>query len=113
MAHSSNVGDDHAGAQLGNATLEQYMRAFGLGSKTGIGLPGESAGILQTSKDWSASRAANVPIGQGVSVTTLQMASIYQTIANGGVRIPPRIVASVTAPDGTVDAAAGARRAPG
>ena len=79
--------------KIGNATLEQYMRAFGLGSQTGIELPGESAGILQKSADWTASRAANVPIGQGVSVTTLQMASIYQTIANGGVRIAPRIVA--------------------
>ena len=59
-------------------------------------------GILQSSKDWTASRAANVPIGQGISVTTLQLASVYQTIANGGVRIPPRIVKSETAHDGTV-----------
>jgi cell division protein FtsI (penicillin-binding protein 3) len=88
--------------QLGAATLEQYLRAFGIGERTGIELPGESAGILQGSSDWTESRAANVPIGQGVSVTTLQMASIYQTLANGGVRIPPRIVSSVTAPDGTV-----------
>jgi cell division protein FtsI (penicillin-binding protein 3) len=104
MAHSSNVGTIMLERQLpgGNATLEKYLRAFGVGSKTGVGLPGESAGILQGSKNWTASRAANVPIGQGVSVTTLQMASIYQTIANGGVRIPPRIVQSVTAPDGTV-----------
>jgi cell division protein FtsI (penicillin-binding protein 3) len=104
MAHSSNVGTIMLERKLpgGNATLEKYLRAFGIGSTTGVGLPGESAGILQSSKDWTASRAANVPIGQGVSVTTLQMASIYQTIANGGVRIPPRIVGSVTAPDGTV-----------
>src|ERR1700712_1963452 len=78
------------------------MRAFGLGGRTGVELPGESAGILQKSADWSEARAANMPIGQGVSVTTLQMASIYQTIANGGVRIAPRIVSSVTAPDGQV-----------
>jgi len=87
---------------VGDATLERYMRAFGLGSRTGIELPGESAGILQKSQDWTPSRAANVPIGQGVSVTTLQMASIYQTIANGGVRIAPRIVDSVTSPVGRV-----------
>jgi len=102
MAHSSNIGTIMLERKLGNATLEKYMRAFGIGSKTGIGLPGESAGILAPSKDWTASHAANVPIGQGVSITALQMASIYQTIANGGVRIPPRIVESVTAPDGTV-----------
>jgi cell division protein FtsI (penicillin-binding protein 3) len=104
MAHSSNVGTIMLERQLpgGNATLEKYLRAFGVGSSTGVGLPGESAGILQSSKNWTASRAANVPIGQGVSITTLQMASIYQTIANGGVRIPPRIVESVTSPDGAV-----------
>jgi cell division protein FtsI (penicillin-binding protein 3) len=102
MAHSSNIGTLMLEQQLGNSTLEQYMRAFGLGAKSGLGLPGESGGILQPSKDWSASHAANVPIGQGVSVTTLQLASVYQTIANGGVRIPPRVVSSVTSPDGTV-----------
>lgn len=102
LAHSSNVGAIMLARQVGDATLEHYLRAFGLGSKTGIELPGESAGILQKSSDWTASRAANVPIGQGVSVTALQMASIYQTIANGGVRIAPRIVESVTSPGGRV-----------
>jgi cell division protein FtsI (penicillin-binding protein 3) len=102
LAHSSNVGAIMLAREVGDATLERYMRAFGLGGKTGIELPGESAGILQKSQDWTASRAANVPIGQGVSVTTLQMASIYQTIANGGVRIAPRIVDSVTSPGGRV-----------
>jgi cell division protein FtsI (penicillin-binding protein 3) len=102
LAHSSNVGTIMLARKIGNTTLEQYMRAFGLGSRTGVELPGESPGILQKSAAWSQARAANMPIGQGVSVTTLQMASIYQTIANGGVRIAPRIVASVTAPDGQV-----------
>jgi cell division protein FtsI (penicillin-binding protein 3) len=102
LAHSSNVGAIMLAREVGDEKLEQYMRAFGLGSRTGIELPGESAGILEKSSDWTASRAANVPIGQGVSVTTLQMASIYQTIANGGVRIEPRIVSSVTDPDGSV-----------
>jgi cell division protein FtsI (penicillin-binding protein 3) len=102
LAKSSNVGAIMLAREVGDQKLEDYLRAFGLGSKTGIELPGESAGILQPAKDWTQSRAANVPIGQGVSVTTLQMASVYQTLANGGVRIPPRIVGSVTAPDGTV-----------
>ena len=102
LAHSSNVGTIMLARELGDATLERYMRAFGLGSQTGIELPGESDGILQDSAKWTAIRAANAPIGQGVSVTTLQLASLYQTIANGGVRIPPRIVASVTKADGTV-----------
>jgi cell division protein FtsI (penicillin-binding protein 3) len=102
LAHSSNVGAIMLAREVGDAALEHYLRAFGLGSRTGVELPGESAGILQKSQDWTASRSANVPIGQGVSVTTLQMASIYQTIANGGVRIAPRIVDSVTTPGGRV-----------
>jgi cell division protein FtsI (penicillin-binding protein 3) len=102
LAHSSNVGTIMLARVVGTPTLERYLKAFGVGAKTGVELPGESGGILQDAADWTESRAANVPIGQGVSVTTLQMASIYQTIANGGVRIPPRIVSSVTAPDGTV-----------
>jgi cell division protein FtsI (penicillin-binding protein 3) len=102
LAKSSNVGAIMLAREVGDEKLEHYLRAFGLGKTTGIELPGESAGILQDSADWTASRAANVPIGQGVSVTTLQMASIYQTIANGGVRVEPRIVESVTGPGGRV-----------
>ena len=105
LAKSSNVGAIMLAREVGDEKLEHYLRAFGLGSTTGIELPGESGGILQDSADWTESRAANVPIGQGVSVTTLQMASIYQTIANGGVRIAPRIVDSVTDPAGRVTAA--------
>jgi cell division protein FtsI (penicillin-binding protein 3) len=105
LAKSSNVGAIMLAREVGDEKLEHYLRAFGLGSTTGIELPGESAGILEDSADWTESRAANVPIGQGVSVTTLQMASIYQTIANGGVRIAPRIVDSVTDPAGRVTSA--------
>ncbi|MFP5372730.1 MAG: peptidoglycan D,D-transpeptidase FtsI family protein, partial [Actinomycetes bacterium] len=102
LAKSSNVGTIMLAREVGDEKLEHYLRAFGIGSTTGIELPGESAGILQDSDDWSGIRAANVAIGQGVSVTTLQMASVYQAIANGGVRIEPRIVASVTSPTGKV-----------
>lgn len=102
LAKSSNVGTIMLAREVGDEKLEQYLRAFGIGSRTGIELPGESAGILQDADDWSRIRAANVAIGQGVSVTTLQMASVYQAIANGGVRIEPRVVRSVTAPDGQV-----------
>ncbi|SDX95444.1 peptidoglycan synthetase FtsI [Modestobacter sp. DSM 44400] len=102
LAKSSNVGAIMLAREIGDQKLEQYLRAFGIGSETGIELPGESGGILQDSADWTKSRAGNIPIGQGVSVTTLQMASVYQTLANGGVRIPPRVISSVTAADGTV-----------
>jgi cell division protein FtsI (penicillin-binding protein 3) len=100
LAKSSNVGTIMLAREVGDETLERYMRAFGIGSRTGIELPGESPGIFQESAEWTESRAANVPIGQGVSVTSLQMASMYQAIANGGVRIEPRLVAAVTGPDG-------------
>jgi cell division protein FtsI (penicillin-binding protein 3) len=105
LAKSSNVGTIMLARDVGDEKLEHYLRAFGIGSTTGIELPGESAGILQDSDDWSGIRAANVAIGQGVSVTTLQMASVYQAIANGGVRVEPRIVESVTDPRGRVTAA--------
>jgi cell division protein FtsI (penicillin-binding protein 3) len=102
LAKSSNVGTIMLAREVGDERLERYLKAFGLGSRTGIELPGESAGILEDADDWSEVRAANVAIGQGVSVTTLQMASIYQAIANDGVRIEPRIVDSVARPDGRV-----------
>jgi cell division protein FtsI (penicillin-binding protein 3) len=102
LAKSSNVGTIMLAREVGDERLEHYLRAFGLGSRTGIELPGESAGIFQPAAEWDAGRAANVPIGQGISVTTLQMASMYQAIANGGVRVEPRVVQSLTADDGTV-----------
>jgi cell division protein FtsI (penicillin-binding protein 3) len=105
LAKSSNVGTIMLAREVGDEKLEHYLRAFGLGDTTGIELPGESAGILQDADDWDPGRAANVPIGQGVSVTTLQMASIYQAIANDGVRVEPRIVDSVTTADGRVEEA--------
>jgi cell division protein FtsI (penicillin-binding protein 3) len=110
LAKSSNVGTIMLAREVGDETLEGYMRAFGIGGTTGIELPGESAGIFQESSDWTASRAANVPIGQGVSVTTLQMASMYQAIANDGVRIEPRLVESVTGPSGHVTQSADPER---
>jgi cell division protein FtsI (penicillin-binding protein 3) len=105
LAKSSNVGTIMLAREVGDEKLEHYLRAFGIGESTGIELPGESAGILQDSDEWSGIRAANVAIGQGVSVTTLQMASVYQAIANDGVRVEPRIVHSVTGPDGRVSEA--------
>ncbi len=102
LAESSNVGTLKIAKLLGKRTWYRYEKAFGVGIKTGIELPGESSGYVPPLADWSASTFANVPFGQGESMTVLQLASIYQTIANDGVRIPPRIVHSVTDSDGTV-----------
>jgi cell division protein FtsI (penicillin-binding protein 3) len=103
LAKSSNVGTLKIAQMIGPKTWDAYEKAFGVGTATGIELPGESSGYLPPMDQWSGSSFANLPFGQGESMTVLQLASIYQTIANGGVRIPPRIVASVTSSDGSVD----------
>jgi cell division protein FtsI (penicillin-binding protein 3) len=102
LAESSNVGTLKVAQKIGPATWMKYERLFGVGTKTGIELPAESSGVLPPRNTWSASTFANLPFGQGESMTVLQLASIYQTIANNGVRIPPRVVSSVTSSDGTV-----------
>ncbi|MGI8760605.1 MAG: peptidoglycan D,D-transpeptidase FtsI family protein [Jatrophihabitantaceae bacterium] len=102
LAESSNVGTLKIAQRLGPVVWDSYEQKFGIGTKTGIELPGESGGYLPPMDQWSASTFANLPFGQGESMTVLQLASIYQTIANNGVRIPPRIVQSITGQDGTV-----------
>jgi cell division protein FtsI (penicillin-binding protein 3) len=96
------VGTLKIAQMIGPDTWDAYEQKFGVGTATGIELPGESSGYLPPMDQWSASSFANLPFGQGESMTTLQLASVYQTIANNGVRILPRIVASVTDSDGTV-----------
>lgn len=98
---SSNVGTLMLAQRLGPERFFEMVRKFGLGQRTGVGLPGESAGLVPPIDQWSGSTFANLPIGQGLSMTLLQMTGMYQTIANDGVRIPPRIVKTTIAPDGT------------
>ncbi|MBA0048406.1 penicillin-binding protein 2 [Mycobacterium sp. NPDC050853] len=98
---SSNVGTLMLAQRVGPERFMDLVDKFGLGQRTGVGLPGESEGLVPPIEQWSGSTFSNLPIGQGLSMTLLQMAGMYQTIANDGVRIPPRIVKSVTAPDGT------------
>jgi len=97
---SSNVGTLMLAQRVGPDRYADMLAKFGLGQRTGVGLPGESAGIVPPIDQWSGSTFSNLPIGQGLSMTLLQMTSMYQTIANDGVRVPPRIVRSVVAPDG-------------
>ena len=95
LARSSNVGAITLAQKLGKARLAAWIERFGFGKTTGIDFPGESAGIVLATKNWSGSTIGNVPIGQGIAVTPIQMASVYATIANGGERIVPRLVQSV------------------
>lgn len=98
---SSNVGTLMLADQVGMDKFSEYLEAFGLGQTSGVELPNESQGLLPPREQWSGGTFANLPIGQGMAVTTLQLASIYQAIANDGERIEPRIIKEVTNPDGT------------
>lgn len=98
---SSNVGTLMLAKRIGPTRYAEMLRKFGLGQRTGVGLPGESAGLVPPIDQWSGSTFANLPIGQGLSMTLLQMAGMYQAIANDGVRISPRIVKATIAADGT------------
>jgi cell division protein FtsI (penicillin-binding protein 3) len=96
LANSSNIGTIQIAQKLGQTDLLKYIHDYGLGSVTDVGFPGESAGLLPTY--WSGTSIADVPIGQGIAVTAIQMLAAYNTIANGGVYVPPKLV------DGTIDA---------
>lgn len=101
LAKSSNIGTIEVAQKLGKARLYRYLTAFGFGAKTGVGFPGEETGWLPSPDKWWGTSLPTIAFGQGVSVTALQVASVYSTIANGGVRVTPRLVAGTTAPDGT------------
>ncbi len=98
---SSNVGTLMLAQRVGPDRFYDMVRKFGLGQRTNVGLPGESAGLVPPIDQWSGSTFSNLPIGQGLSMTLLQMAGMYQAIANDGLRIPPRIIKATVAADGT------------
>ncbi|MFF7275960.1 penicillin-binding protein 2 [Streptomyces griseorubiginosus] len=112
LAKSSNIGTILATGQLGktqaqaNQVLYSYLRKFGLGSYSGLDFPGETPGILAKPADWSTSQQYTIPFGQGVSLNAMQAASVYSTIANGGVRIEPTLVRGTKGPDGRFTPAA-------
>jgi cell division protein FtsI (penicillin-binding protein 3) len=98
---SSNVGTLMLAQRIGPERYFDMLEKFGLGERANVGLPGESAGLVPPMAQWSGSTFSNLPIGQGLSMTLLQMAGMYQAVANDGVRIPPRIIKSTIAPDGS------------
>ncbi len=100
LAQSSNVGTIKAASRMPERTLYSYLSKFGIGSSTGSGLAGESAGILPPVSTWSALTFPTMAFGQGLSVTALQVSSVFATIANDGVRITPTIVAGTLDPLG-------------
>jgi cell division protein FtsI/penicillin-binding protein 2 len=95
LAQSSNVGAIKIGMKLGDRGFDKWVRRFGFGKPTGVDLPGEEAGQVLPVEKYSGSSMGNLPIGQGISVTPMQMATAYSAIANGGVLRPARVVKAI------------------
>jgi cell division protein FtsI/penicillin-binding protein 2 len=95
LARSSNVGAITLAEMLGRHRLAQWIDRFGFGHATGIDFPGESPGIVLPEEKWSGSTIGNVPIGQGIAVTPVQMASVYAAVANRGLWLRPHLVGHV------------------
>jgi cell division protein FtsI (penicillin-binding protein 3) len=101
LAKSSNIGTILAAEKIGGDTLYSYLKKFGIGEPTGLRFPGESEGYVPPPSKWSATSFGTIAFGQGLSVTAVQAASVFATIANDGVRVEPTLVAGFTGPDGT------------
>jgi cell division protein FtsI/penicillin-binding protein 2 len=95
LSLSSNVGTVRLAQLLGRERLSRWISRFGFGKATGLAFPGESAGIVPPLEQWSGSTIGNVPIGQGIAVTAVQMAGAYAAVANGGVLVQPHLVARI------------------
>lgn len=92
LAHSSNIGAIRLAEMLGKTRLSRWISRFGFGHTTGVDFPGESPGIVLPPENWSGSTIGNVPIGQGIAVTPVQMAAAYAAIANKGIWSRPHLV---------------------
>jgi cell division protein FtsI (penicillin-binding protein 3) len=100
LAESSNVGTIRIAHELGKDRLADYLRAFGFGQATGLGLPEEADGVTFDAAKYTDSSMGSIPIGYGISVTAMQMLDVYSTIANHGMARPPRLVAATIDADG-------------
>ncbi len=105
LAKSSNIGTIMAAEKIGGDTLYSYLKKFGIGEPTGLRFPGESDGYVPPPSKWSATSFGTIAFGQGLSVTAVQAASVFATIANDGVRVEPTLVAGFTGSDGTYQSA--------
>jgi cell division protein FtsI (penicillin-binding protein 3) len=92
ISRSSNVGTITLAQTLGATRVSEWVKRFGFGAKTGVDFPGETRGIVPPLEKWSGSTIGTLPMGHGVAVTPVQMASAYATVANDGVRLQPHIV---------------------
>ncbi|MBU0552974.1 transpeptidase family protein [Myxococcota bacterium] len=101
IQHSSNVGAIQVAQLLGRETYHSYLRAFGFGETTGLGINPESRGILDPPNTWRQARLATASYGYGISVTAIQMVRAYSALANRGILMRPRLVSAILGPDGT------------
>jgi cell division protein FtsI (penicillin-binding protein 3) len=95
LKYSSNIGAVLIAKRTGTTVFDSWIHTFGFGKPTGVDLPGEQRGLVTPLKDYSGASIGNLPIGQGIAVTPMQMAAGYAAIANGGILRPPHVVASV------------------
>jgi cell division protein FtsI (penicillin-binding protein 3) len=102
IMNSSNVGISILSETLSAQARHDYMVKFGIGERTAVGFSGESAGSFKDAADWDAITDKTVMFGQGVSATSVQVASLFQTLGNGGVKLPLTLVEGCTNADGTV-----------
>jgi cell division protein FtsI (penicillin-binding protein 3) len=100
LAHSSNIGAINIGLKVGEKNLYEYVHKFGFGRKTGIELPGESAGMLRRLSQWEATSIGSVAMGHEVGATSIQLALAGAIIANGGMRVKPRLILARQRPGG-------------
>ena len=100
LARSSNTGTVEWALVLGSTRLAAYMSRYGLGSPTGLGFKGESSGLVPNLLQWSGTDVASFALGQGMLATPLQVLMVYNTVANGGLRVPPTLVRSAVDADG-------------
>jgi cell division protein FtsI (penicillin-binding protein 3) len=102
LKKSSNILVAKVAIALGRDRLHRAMWNFGLGHKMGVDLPGEGSGYLRPAKDWAQISVTRIAIGQGISVTALQMLGIFSAIANDGFLMRPYVVSCVLGPNGTI-----------
>jgi cell division protein FtsI (penicillin-binding protein 3) len=102
LALSSNIGTVLAAERMPSRELYRYLRDFGLGSRTGVELPGESAGLLNAGKDWRALNHDTIAFGQGLSVNALQMTAAIAAVANGGRYVQPSLISGYVDEDGSI-----------
>ena len=103
LMKSSNVGIIKIGYRVGAETLHGYIRRFGFGQSTGVGLPGEVTGLVRPLDRWSGASLASLSMGQEVGVSAVQMARLFAAVANGGTLVKPRIVRGVREHGGAVE----------